>query len=488
MNKLPFENMTRQAMRVAKNYTKGYSDMQTKVREATSNDPWGPSGSQMNELAQATYNQQDFIEIMEMMDKRLNDKGKNWRHVFKALTLLDYILHAGSENVVLYFQENMYIVKTLREFVFVDEDGKDQGSNVRQKAKDITNLLMDDARMREQRRSRSDMRDRMSGGRQRDDSPDSSDEERRRAAYRKAPKDTSAFNRSGPEDDDLARAIEESKRSARQDQTKYQQKSQQDTDLEEAMRLSKEEEDRRKRMLDGNNSSLFDPDAPENQNRQTPNFGWDSLVDTGNDQQQPQMQMPMITGFAQFNPYAQQQQEEYMRQQQQMLEMQRQMEMQAQMAAQAQAEHDAYAAMMAQQAYMQQQQQLAAMQAQMAQQQQQQPLVPQQTSIGSNNPFAAFSPEPASPPPMPELQQQLPNMPKPILKQPKDDGKYSHLAGLLGNRDDGLDTFGNQGNLRYGHGSNRLAAQQTGGTNPFQRQQQQQQRQQQGNDQPFFEL
>lgn len=26
----------------------------------------------------------DFVEIMEMMDKRLNDKGKNWRHVFKV--------------------------------------------------------------------------------------------------------------------------------------------------------------------------------------------------------------------------------------------------------------------------------------------------------------------------------------------------------------------------------------------------------------------
>lgn len=24
------------------------------------------------------------MEIMEMMDKRLNDKGKNWRHVFKV--------------------------------------------------------------------------------------------------------------------------------------------------------------------------------------------------------------------------------------------------------------------------------------------------------------------------------------------------------------------------------------------------------------------
>ena len=44
-------------IRTAKNYTKGYSDVQAKVREATSNDPWGPSGTQMNELAQLSYNQ-----------------------------------------------------------------------------------------------------------------------------------------------------------------------------------------------------------------------------------------------------------------------------------------------------------------------------------------------------------------------------------------------------------------------------------------------
>lgn len=30
----------------------------------------------------------DFIEIMEMLDKRLNDKGKNWRHVFKVSAVL----------------------------------------------------------------------------------------------------------------------------------------------------------------------------------------------------------------------------------------------------------------------------------------------------------------------------------------------------------------------------------------------------------------
>lgn len=33
------------------------TDTQVKVRDATSNDPWGPSGTQMNELAQLSYNQ-----------------------------------------------------------------------------------------------------------------------------------------------------------------------------------------------------------------------------------------------------------------------------------------------------------------------------------------------------------------------------------------------------------------------------------------------
>ena len=51
------QNFGKGVVRVAKNYTKGYSDVQAKVRDATSNDPWGPSGTQMNELAQLTYNQ-----------------------------------------------------------------------------------------------------------------------------------------------------------------------------------------------------------------------------------------------------------------------------------------------------------------------------------------------------------------------------------------------------------------------------------------------
>ena len=66
---------------------------------------------------------------MEMLDKRLNDKGKNWRHVLKSLKVLDYCLHEGSEMVVTRWRKEVYVVKTLREFQYIDEGGRDVGQN-----------------------------------------------------------------------------------------------------------------------------------------------------------------------------------------------------------------------------------------------------------------------------------------------------------------------------------------------------------------------
>lgn len=66
---------------------------------------------------------------MDMLDKRLNDKGKNWRHVLKSLKVLDYCLHEGSELVVTWARKNVYIIKTLREFQYVDEEERDVGLN-----------------------------------------------------------------------------------------------------------------------------------------------------------------------------------------------------------------------------------------------------------------------------------------------------------------------------------------------------------------------
>ncbi|XP_051905112.1 epsin-2 isoform X1 [Hippocampus zosterae] len=137
--------------RQMKNMVNNYSDAEKKVREATSNDPWGPSSSLMSEIADLTYNVVAFSEIMSMIWRRLNDHGKNWRHVYKALTLLDYLIKTGSERVALQCKENIFAIQTLKDFQYVDRDGKDQGINVREKSKQLVVLLKDEDRLKGER-------------------------------------------------------------------------------------------------------------------------------------------------------------------------------------------------------------------------------------------------------------------------------------------------------------------------------------------------
>lgn len=67
-----------------------------------SNDPWGPSTALMSEIADLTHNPMSFTEIMSMLWKRLNDHGKNWRHVYKSLVLLDYLIKVRFSSIALY--------------------------------------------------------------------------------------------------------------------------------------------------------------------------------------------------------------------------------------------------------------------------------------------------------------------------------------------------------------------------------------------------
>lgn len=174
----------------------------------------------------------------------------------QSLTLLDYCLHAGSENVVIYFRDNLYVVKTLREFQFVDEYEKDQGANVRQKAKDIVNLLQDESRLRQERRSRANMRDRMVSGRNNYDDDNATgvrdEDENARRRSRSVP----AGRRRT--DDQLQKAIEESMRTAADEQAKHR-RTAEEKDLEQAIKLSQEEENKRNKAVeDSNAASLFD--------------------------------------------------------------------------------------------------------------------------------------------------------------------------------------------------------------------------------------
>ena len=63
-----------------------YTEAEAKVREATNEDPWGPTGPLMQEIAQGTFHYEAYPEIMGMLWKRmLTDNRNSWRRVYKVL-------------------------------------------------------------------------------------------------------------------------------------------------------------------------------------------------------------------------------------------------------------------------------------------------------------------------------------------------------------------------------------------------------------------
>jgi len=137
--------------RTIKNVVHNYTYAEVKVREATSNDPWGPSSSLMAEIAELTRNPLSYNETMSMIWRRVNDHGKNWRHVYKALVLLDHLVRHGSERVTRDCRNNIVAIRTLADFQHIDENGRDNGLAVREKARQLAILLGDNERLRGER-------------------------------------------------------------------------------------------------------------------------------------------------------------------------------------------------------------------------------------------------------------------------------------------------------------------------------------------------
>lgn len=466
--------MSKAFVRSIKNVTNGYTSAQVKVRNATSNDAWGPNTNDLHDIARLTYENHELFEVMEMLDRRLNDKGKNWRHVMKALTVLDYLVHFGSENVVLWCKENLYVIKTLREFRYIDDNGREQGASIRQKATDLTSLVLNDERLREERMSRGGSRRRRSRRRMRDGDDDGDVYDGSGRSYDHS--DGELYGRNGggrpqgappgyvsdgpanPSDPDLRRALEESRLTAENDERRRRQMAGgSDADLRKAIQLSEEEERYRRQQMQNDAFAITN----SNNNSQP------DLIDTADTYQ----------AYDNFMPdYNLHQQQQYMLQQQQQQNQQLfggQPYMQSMPTGmldgvyQQTGFNSTPSMSNLNNAYVQQQQQQQPPP-------QPQPLEPMKT--GSNNPFAAktssapsisasasqpslsqlaYGQQTQSPQATASTQQRLRSSStggpqQRLARQPSgnfDAGHMNELNTLLANGD-GIDTFGNVGELR----------------------------------------
>lgn len=146
------------------NVVMNYTEIEGKVREATNDDPWGPTGPLMQELAHATFTYESFPEVMSMLWKRmLQDNKTNWRRTYKSLLLLNYLVRNGSERVVTSSREHIYDLRSLENYTFTDEGGKDQGINVRHKVRELIDFIQDDDRLRDERKKAKKNKDKYIG-------------------------------------------------------------------------------------------------------------------------------------------------------------------------------------------------------------------------------------------------------------------------------------------------------------------------------------
>ncbi|KAL5558742.1 hypothetical protein UlMin_034953 [Ulmus minor] len=138
-------------------------EIEQKVLDATDNEPWGPHGSALAEIAQATKKFAECQMVMNVLWTRIGETGKDWRYVYKALTVIEYLVAHGSERAVDEIIEHTFQISSLSSFEYVEPSGKDMGINVRKKAETIGALLNNKDKIQEVREKAAANRDKYFG-------------------------------------------------------------------------------------------------------------------------------------------------------------------------------------------------------------------------------------------------------------------------------------------------------------------------------------
>ncbi|XP_037417887.1 clathrin interactor EPSIN 1-like [Triticum dicoccoides] len=138
-------------------------EIEQKVLDATNDEPWGPHGSDMADIARATKNIGECQIIMKVLWQRLGNTDANWRHLYKALAVAEYLLANGTERAAEEIIDNSSQIAKLTTFEFVEPGGKDVGLNVRKKAEAVLVIVDDREKLQQAREKAASTRDKYLG-------------------------------------------------------------------------------------------------------------------------------------------------------------------------------------------------------------------------------------------------------------------------------------------------------------------------------------
>ncbi|VDM63940.1 unnamed protein product [Angiostrongylus costaricensis] len=129
-----------------------YTEAENIVYEATNEDPWGPTGPQMKEIANCTFQYDGFNQVTNLLWKRMLEDNKTaWRRVYKVVLFDSSADHFASLDRF----RSRFGFNSLSVLCF---------NPVRHRVKTILELLGDDDKLRAQRKKvKSDNKDRYQG-------------------------------------------------------------------------------------------------------------------------------------------------------------------------------------------------------------------------------------------------------------------------------------------------------------------------------------
>ena len=137
-------------------------DTEKKVFEALNNKNWGASSTTLNVIARETYSYDKFQKIFKLIWEAADSPPRNWRKIFKALMLCEYLVKNGCERCVDEIRDHTFRVRQLQEFNYYEEK-LDRGQGVREKAKQLVDLLADSSVIRDSRENAKRLRDKFVG-------------------------------------------------------------------------------------------------------------------------------------------------------------------------------------------------------------------------------------------------------------------------------------------------------------------------------------
>jgi len=137
--------------------------LERKAMEATNSEPWGPTGSELAALAEATFDAAGAADVARAVGKRISPQKPNPRGTYKALVVTEYVLIHGGGRFLEAMRAMLDTFLGLQSYAHVRKDGVDDGASVRRKAVVVTELLADEDALRQAQKKARELRGRFRG-------------------------------------------------------------------------------------------------------------------------------------------------------------------------------------------------------------------------------------------------------------------------------------------------------------------------------------